>query len=465
MFLILSLILLGLGYTLVDTMGIWLLFFSQVVLLLCEVRKGQVSGTSGFIFMSLLFFGIRPLYITIESDYSLILGLFRINPEFSKIHENMVLATLALVIFKLGSVSIQSWKKNYFQERAARESSTLTLVPSSLVRWLVFAQMTTLPIMQYMVMGGQGLYGSAFGAFVYDFPIVMQAVHVFSFVVILERYLQRRHSNALFLTISSGILFLFFTWLMREVSMFRGFYLAGVMIVGIAALNRILLHVSMLWLILPILVLQPLFQTLGGARYLDNDSLKELNIVERTFDNDSIGQRYWKFYDSGGDINIFDTFVAARASDPQVAPYLWSWIYAPFHVIPRKLWSGKPEAGITQDTSFLYGAPYSPGISGFFWLDGGGSDLWMIVCMAALGAIIGYLDGFVLSMRNSYLQACLLGIIIVNAMFLTRFFLWQALWQALYAVVPILLMNRFLAPDTVSLEEEEEEDGTNDQPN
>jgi hypothetical protein len=60
-------------------------------------------------------------------------------------------------------------------------------------------------------------------------------------------------------------------------------------------------------------------------------------------------------------------------------------------------------------------------------------------------------------MRNSYLRACLLGIITVNAMFLTRFFLWQALWQTMYAVVPILLMNRFLAPGLVSNEEGENE--------
>ena len=171
--------------------------------------------------------------------------------------------------------------------------------------------------------------------------------------------------------------------------------------------------------------------------------------MEQTFGDQGVTERYWEFYSGKGDINIFDTFVAARSSEPNVTPYLWSWAYAPLHVIPRKLWSGKPERGITQDLSFMNGAPYAPGIAGFFWLDGA-SDWCMLICMALLGAVVGYADGLILSMQHGYLRACLLGIIAVNAMFLTRFFLWQALWQTLYAVVPILLMYRFLAPKSAT---------------
>lgn len=407
--------------------------------------------------MSFLFFGVRPLYIALENDYALLNRLFRLNAEISNVHENMILGTLALICFKLGSVAIQSQKRSYFQNRAERESNTLILVTVSLVRWLILFQIVTLPIMQYLASGGRALYGSALGAFAYDFPTVMQAGHIFGFVVILERYLQRRQNKDLLLAIISGALFLTFTWLMREVSIFRGFYLAGIMIVGIAALDRISTRASLIWLILPLMLLQPLFQTLGTTRSLDNESLKEAQIVDKAFGDRTLTQTYWQFYDGQGDINIFDTFVAARNSDPKVTPYLWSWIYAPIHVIPRKLWTGKPEKGITQDLSFMYDAPYSPGVAGFFWLDGG-SDFWMLACMAALGAVIGYLDGLILTMPNSYIRACLIGIISVNAMFLTRFFLWQGLWQALYSVVPILLMNRFLIPDVVVEETDEYEE-------
>ena len=51
----------------------------------------------------------------------------------------------------------------------------------------------------------------------------------------------------------------------------------------------------------------------------------------------------------GMDMNIFDTFVAAKMHEPSFRPYLWSWIYVPLHLIPRKFWAGKPIGGVTQD--------------------------------------------------------------------------------------------------------------------
>lgn len=66
--------------------------------------------------------------------------------------------------------------------------------------------------------------------------------------------------------------------------------------------------------------------------------------------------------------------------------------------------------------------------------------------MFGLGMIIGRLDRKVLNMREGYLRNALLAILVVNCMFLTRFFLWQAFWQALYAVTPCFLLHYLLAP-------------------
>lgn len=451
MFILLSIVFCALGATMVEETGIWIFAASQAMLLLGEIFRRTLSGTGGFIFMSFLFFGVRPIYIIVEQDYSLITGLFRLYPDFAQIHENALMATVALIIFKIGSLFVSSGSSpnqptNNQQPATTNQQPTTktpTLVSAHLASLLIVYQIVTLPVMQYLAAGGRALYGSALGAFAYDFPTVMQAGHIFGFVVILERYLQRRGSGELFQTIVSGLIFLFFTWLMREVSMFRGFYLAGVMIVGIAALDRILPRVSLLWLILPILLFQPVFQKLGSTRYLDNEALKEAELVDEAFD-DSDQNAYWRFYSGKGDMNIFDTFVAARNSQPAVTPYAWSWIYAPLHVIPRALWSGKPEKGVTQDLRFMFGAPYAPGIAGFFWLDGG-SDFWMFASMFALGLVLGFADRYILGMPNGYLRACFLAIITVNAMFLTRFFLWQALWQIMYAAVPVILLYYFLA--------------------
>jgi len=159
------------------------------------------------------------------------------------------------------------------------------------------------------------------------------------------------------------------------------------------------------------------------------------------FGDQSLADAYWRFYDSGGDMNIFDTFVAAKKAEPAFYPYAWSWAYVPLHFVPRLLWKGKPQRGVTMDLSFTRGAPYSPGIAGLFISDGG--LLWMLGSMAVLGFFIGALDGWVFTLPRGYLQYCLIGVVTVNAMFLTRFFLWQYFYQMLYAMIPILTLAWF----------------------
>jgi hypothetical protein len=177
---------------------------------------------------------------------------------------------------------------------------------------------------------------------------------------------------------------------------------------------------------------------LGQDRAKANEKLAEEGLIDQVFENQTIGEAYLKFYDSRGDMNIFDTFVAATKAEPRFYPYAWSWIYVPLHFVPRAFWKGKPQKGITQDVSFTRGAPYSPGIAGFFLLDG--ERFWMLLSMLVLGCLISSLDWYILTMPRGYLQYCLIGIVTVNAMFLTRFFLWQYFYQMLYAIIPIAVL-------------------------
>jgi hypothetical protein len=64
----------------------------------------------------------------------------------------------------------------------------------------------------------------------------------------------------------------------------------------------------------------------------------------------------------------------------------------------------------------------------------------MLASMAVLGFLIATLDGWVFTLPRGYLQYCLIGIVTVNAMFLTRFFLWQYFYQMLYAFIPIMTL-------------------------
>ena len=269
----------------------------------------------------------------------------------------------------------------------------------------------------------------------YDLPAVMHGGQIACMMILLERVLQRRPNAKVYLGISV-LLFFAFTLLMRDVSVFRGFYLTGFMIGGIGMLARYKRRVGYAWLIIPILVLLPLFRTLGEMRYEQRGALAE-NVTQRSPEIFHVSS-YWRFFDSKGDMNIFDTFVAASEAKPTKKPYLLTWLYVPFHLVPRKIWPGKPERGILQDHSFSNEAPYSPGIAGYFVLDGG--RVWMLGCMALLGFIVAWLDLIAMRIRLDWLRYAVYGVFAINAMFLTRFFLWQYAYQVLYMLFPCLVL-------------------------
>ena len=440
-FLLLSGFLLFAAYPLIgSTMAVWVLAASQLALLVGEIRKKQVSGVGGFIFMSFLFFGVRPIYLIIENDYELFRSLFRIRVDLAEVGDSMWWASAGLLCFAVGAFLAPQIGRNWIQRRRAkaRIQSLQQLVSPKVCYGLLFFQVLTLPVMYVLAKSGRSLYGSAFGAYAYDLPVPLQSVHIIALVVLLERYLRTKSTQSLVMLGFSGFLFLDFTWLMRDVSMFRGFYVAGVMIAGIAGLQRLKGRVGYAWLIIPILALQPFFQYLGQDRYKKNEELAEAGLVEEVFGDQTLAEAYWNFFDAKGDMNIFDTFVAAKKAEPAWYPYVWSWIYVPLHFVPRKLWPGKPERGVTQDLKFMRDAPYCPGIAGFFLLDGG--LLWMLGSMAVLGFLVGMLDVYIFTMPRGYLQYCLIGIVTVNAMFLSRAFLWFYFWQIMYAVVPCVLL-------------------------
>jgi hypothetical protein len=420
--------------------AIWILVASQFSLLWGYVKKGQVSGAGAFIFMSFLFFSVRPIYMVLEKDYKLLTRVFLVPATITDIGDSMWWATAGLLCFAVGAYAQPRVHRRWLLRRRTHSAiaTQQTLISAKMCYAMMFFQLLTLPVMMVLSRMGRSLYGSGFGAYAYDLPVPLQAVHIITIVVLLERYLRTKTSQSVMMLGISGLMFLMFTWLMRDVTLFRGFYIAGVMIVGIAALQRIRGRVGYAWLILPIVVLQPFFQYLGGTRSLQNEQLAEQGLVDAVFENQTLGEAYWNFYQSDGDMNIFDTFVAASKAEPAWYPYAWSWLYVPLHFIPRAIWKSKPEKGTTQDFKYARGAPYSPGIAGFFVLDGG--LIWMLGSMALLGFLVATLDGWVFTLPRGYLQYCLIGIVTVNAMFLTRFFLWQYFYQMLYAMIPIVVL-------------------------
>jgi len=75
-------------------------------------------------------------------------------------------------------------------------------------------------------------------------------------------------------------------------------------------------------------------------------------------------------------------------------------------------------------------------------MDGG--KLWMVACMLLLGVLVSCADWFVRSMPFIVLQFCLIGITAINAMYLSRCFLWQYCYQVLYAAVLCIFLAYFV---------------------
>lgn len=427
----------------------FLLAFVQLLLLVRHFRDRGLTGAGAFLFMSFLFFGIRPIYILLENDVFLFVHLFVISVDRATANWGMWWATLGMILFSLGGDFARhyhhaAWNKRRRAAHIANQRQP-PLVSNRILRLLLVFQLISLALMRYLGLAGTTLYETAVGAYLYDFPVLLQAGHIFTLVVIFERFLRTRSPNMLFLLGFSGVLFLVFTLEMRSITQFRGFYIMGLMAAGIALLARMKPRVGYAWLILPVILLLPPFRTLGEARGVETDEIAQV-LQMRTFDRKGgpLGA-YWHFFDSNGDMNIFDSFVAAKESNPRWKPYALSWLYVPVHFVPRAVWKDKPRQGILADMRFARGAPYSPGIAGFFLLDGG--LLWMLGCMTLLGYIVGLMDCYVLTMPRGYLRCCLYGIIVVNAMFLSRFLLWQWFYQVLYAVIPVLFLSWLVRKD------------------
>ncbi|MEI8122066.1 MAG: hypothetical protein WCI20_08430 [bacterium] len=422
-----------------------LLAASQLALLLRFVKENTVTGLGAFTFMYFQFFAIRPIYILWEKDYKLFSSPFRlyVNPEM--ISSGMWWGAVALFAFVVGGFLGRRLASALFNRKRMHTDRAMPAISVQTVK----RKIPVLLVVQFLTVGlgvlfrGAAKYGAAAGAYAYDLPIVFQGIHLFCALVIIDCYLQRKTLGALIPLIISVFLLLCSTYMIREFALFRGSWVTGLMIFGVGFLMHWKKRVPYIWLILPIVLLFPLFGFLGSKRTVAADQLDEV-IIEQS-DKIFSPLSYWTFYNSRGDMNIFDTFVAAKESSPKVQNHVWVWLYTFVHWVPRKLWPGKPAKGILQDLSFMHKAPYNPGISGLYLLDGGYA--WMLFSMGLLGAIVGAADFYALFRLTGYIRVCLYAGLVVNALFLARFCMWQYFYQLLYFFLPCILLAKFLNTD------------------
>lgn len=422
------------------------IFFSLgsiLFLFLDELSTKNISGTGSFIFGSFLFFFVRPIFILLEKDYVLFQNYFYLSDFNSLIGPASWWSAAGILAFKIGS-RIRFEKIIIVIRNTLNKYIALDNVPSTSAKYtLLGIGASTYPVINALASTGRALYGNYAGAYMYDLPILIQSVLIYITLLFFKEFLNNKSLNNLIFALISIIYFLYFTIQMRNISIFRGFYLTGGMILAISLVHLIYREkVGFSWIVFPLVLLQPFFRELGMQRRLLNNEV--IGSVLGDVQSKSFLRNYWEFYDSSGDINIFDTFVAAFNASPEWYPRILSWLYVPFHFIPRNIWPGKPIAGILQDVSFANNIPYSPGLIGYFLLDGG--KIWMILSMITLGIIIGNCDLLISKLKRGIFKSFLYAAIAVNALQITRFFLWQGFYQALYAIVPTLIVAFIIFP-------------------
>ena len=418
------------------------------VLVLNVLRQGRLTNLGAFLLLAFILYGIRPLYIIVEDDRELIYSMMGRVEILPVVARGMFVAVVAMLTICAGHAAARiQWPLRSVQLLPGLPMSAYFPRPSffGAIALLGF-QVLCILFLVSMRSRGLSIYTDNAGAYTYLLPQVLQAGQIFPLVVF--AYNIKRGgvvSQASFWI--SLVLFSLFTFFMKDLSMFRSFYLTGAIAAVISVLHAQRGRVAYWILVVPVLYLLPAFRALGETRLLSSDEAFTFALdVMKSFSF----EKWWDFFNPRGDMNVFDTLAAAVHSTPRFHPYFQAWIYAFAHFIPRAWWPGKPERGMLVDMAFAQGAPLSPGLAGFYYLDGG--MLWMLISCFLTGAILYALDRWLLAMRPGYLRSTLFGIIVINSLYAARGYLHFTVIQYIFMVIPVFLLSyasakfRFIPP-------------------
>ena len=128
-YILLSFFALLVGYPMIGSItAVWICAFCQLMLFVAEMRREQVTGSGAFLFMSFLFFGMRPIYLVLESDYSLFHRIFLMRPDMELVTCAMWWASFAAVMFALG-VQFQRRTQTVFWRKRLQANRLTALRP------------------------------------------------------------------------------------------------------------------------------------------------------------------------------------------------------------------------------------------------------------------------------------------------------------------------------------------------
>lgn len=387
---------------------------------------------------------MRPLYIVLESEHKSvgsITGGGYMSDE--TLFYSILYSSLGLTFFHLGTLIY-----GLFIQGKGIKTTTLIRYQSYRVYkkgmvFLLVSELILLVVVIYVdsLVGDRTLtsFLTFNSAYVYMLPVVGSGLS--AFITVLVSCAKNTSMSVKFLFFAFHILY---QLVIQDLSQFRINYMSGVIIAGLSvfyAFKR--RQVSGVLFFGTLILLLPIVRFIGSAA-IDSLSFLSSEFLSVAFELLSTVslEHYWKFFNIRGDLNIFDVFVSGVQSVEVFHPdksYAMPWLYVLVHWVPRQIWPEKPPEGFFFNRDFMNGLPFSPGIVGAFFLEGG--FLWMLLCMFLLGLIISHIDSYILKIRVLEHKAYFYAVAIVMTSFLVRSVLYPPVYYALYFLAARQLVN------------------------
>jgi hypothetical protein len=417
---------------------------TMTVAIICGVldwkRHRRLTLVMTFAGIYTFVYAARALAISLTDDFAIFYSVFLLSPTWTDLSNTMCATGLGLVMLMLGAMALDNKAAKISRESLATWKTKF----SGVLRCGLIPRLTMLGIqigslfLIYRIADPNqklSLTELSDSAYIYLGPTLVHGSNLFITILFLIRAIRFKAPEDFLMAGISITIDLVCAYLMVNLSTFRSFFLAGILLIGVSLIYSFRGRLNPLLLVFLFLI-YPYFKYVGGDRSLTGSELvaKLVDDPLEAYSADSLTNAFGP----GTDLNMFDTFLASLQWDHRWRPYVLSVAYVAVHWVPRSLWPGKPLQGNLADTGYTYGVPYSPGIIGFFNDDGGVA--YMLVMMAVVGLFLRYLDIRVYQIKDGVLQSCVFACVFFGTLVLVRSFAFQAFWGVAAFMAPLLIL-------------------------
>ncbi len=358
-----------------------------------------------FVFFFVCFYHFRAIYSIYNKDYKLIDSLYSAGDQNYFILLSILFFTLSLNLFVLVGINTkrQTFLVKYLEKLLSSIFKQANLNSENnnpnlgrfyarqnikITFWILMQGTSFSLIYLLSKLAGGRLTEFTDNAYLYLFPVATYGVDLYVFSNLFSIKTKNRR-NKLSIICLSLVMIIMKSIIMRQLSSFRSVALCLLISIVIGLICKSL---NNLFLIIFYLFIIPLITFLGQTRYDTANEFSDSfeNLISSDFFTDYFKSIFLSF-SSNGDYTAFDVFVSVLSHKQEFYPFGLSFLYIPFHLIPRFIWSNKPIAGSLTDDSFnlafqagkFVSIPYTPGIVGQYYLEGGIFFMFILIALTA----------------------------------------------------------------------------------